>query len=110
MKFYPTTNLGLSDKNPMIFLAGEVAFPLDCAIVLAFGLIQYDPHPFPRSKESGANIGHSTPLTLSYDLHYRTDLGQNKRVSKSLYTCWFQFVFVFHFLCLGLKSEPPLEV
>lgn len=60
----------------MVFLTGEVAFPLHRAIVLAFGLIQYDAHPFPRGKEGGANIGNSTPLTLPYHLHYRADLGE----------------------------------
>lgn len=62
----------------MIVLTGEVAFPLHGAIVLAFGVIQYDTHPFPRSKESGANIGNSTPLTLPYHFHYRANLGEKK--------------------------------
>lgn len=70
------THLGLSDKYPVVFLTGEVAFPLHGAIVLAFGLIQYDAHPFPRGKEGGANIGNSTTLPLPYHLHYRANLGE----------------------------------
>lgn len=62
----------------MIFLAGEVAFPLHGAIVLSFGLIQYDAHPFPRGKEGGADIGDSTTLTLPYHLHYRANLGEER--------------------------------
>lgn len=69
------TNLGLSDKYPMIFFTGEVFFPLHGAIVLAFGLVQYDANPFPRSKKGGANIGNSTALTLPDHLHYRANLG-----------------------------------
>lgn len=105
------TNLGLSDKNPMILLTSEVAFPLDCAIVLAFGLIQYDAHPFPWGKESGANIGNSTPLTLSYDLHYRADLGEKKRwESVSHYTLVDINLFFFISCVWVRKSDPPLEV
>ena len=72
------TNLGLSDKYPMIFFTGEVSFPLHGAVVLAFGLVQYDANPFPRSKKGGANIGNSTALTLPDHLHYRANLGDTE--------------------------------
>lgn len=93
----------------MILLTSEVAFPLDCAIVLAFGLIQYDAHPFPWGKESGANIGNSTPLTLSYDLHYRADLGEKKRwETVSHYTLVDINLFFFSFLVSGLEKVTHL--
>lgn len=76
------TYLGLSDKYPMIFLTGEIAFPLHSAIVLAAGLIQYDTHPFPRGKEGGTNIGNSATLTLPYHLHYRPDLEDKKEETR----------------------------
>lgn len=66
----------------MVFLTGEVAFPLHGAIILAFWLIQYDAHPFPRGKEGGANIGNSTTLTLPYHLHYRANLGEEDKRKK----------------------------
>ena len=72
------TNLGLSDKYPMVILAGEVAFPLHSAIVLAFGLIQYDTHPFPGGKEGGADVSDSTTLTLPCHLHHRATLGEEE--------------------------------
>lgn len=68
----------------MILLTGEVAFPLHRAIVLAFGLIQNDTHPFPRGKESGADIGDSAPLAFPYHLHYSANLVR-KRGCRSLY-------------------------
>lgn len=58
----------------MILLTGEVAFPLHGTIVLAFGLIQNDAHPFPRRKESGADIGDSASLTFPDHLHHRANL------------------------------------
>lgn len=69
----------------MILLTGEVAFPLHSTIVLAFGLIQNDAHPFPRCKESGADIGDSAPLAFPYHLHHRANLVR-KRGCRSLYT------------------------
>lgn len=72
------TNLGLPDEYAVIFLTGEVALALHGAIVLAFRLIQYDTHPFPRSKEGSANVGNSAALTLSCHLDYRANLGDKK--------------------------------
>lgn len=62
----------------MVFLTGEVALALHGAIVLALGLIQNDTHPFPRGKEGGTHVCNSPTLTLSYHLHYRADLGEEK--------------------------------
>lgn len=72
------TNLGLSDKYPMIFFTGEVAFPLHGAIILAFRFIQYDTHPFPRGKEGGADVGNGATLTLPCHLYYRANLGEER--------------------------------
>lgn len=95
----------------MIVLTGEVAFPLHGAIVLAFGVIQYDTHPFPRSKESGANIGNSTPLTLPYHFHYRANLGEKREDERKRVIIVDSSLFIFSpFLCLCWKSDPPLEV
>lgn len=97
---FPTqfTNLRLPNKNPTIFLTGEVAFPLHGAIVLAFGLIQNDAHPFPRGKECGANVGYCAPLALPYYLHYRANLGEKRGWQQVivLYTC---IQLVLSFVC-----------
>lgn len=107
-KTFIVTNLGLSDKYPMVFFAGEVALPLHGAIVLAFGLIQYDSHPFPRGKESGANVGNSTPLALPDHLHYVADLGVTMRVTVShctLVSCLRIPPPPFLYMCL--KNKKP---
>lgn len=65
----------------MILLAGEVALPLHRSVVLAFRLVQDDPHPFARGKEGGANVGYSASLSLTGHLHYGADLG-NERETK----------------------------
>ena len=62
----------------MVFLTGEVAFPLHSAIILAFGLIQYDTHPFPRGKEGGSDISDGTTLTLPRHLHCRANLEEDE--------------------------------
>lgn len=58
----------------MIFLAGEVAFPLDGAIVLALGLIEYNTHPLPGGKEGSADVGNGATLTLPCHLYYGANL------------------------------------
>ena len=72
------THLGLSDEDPVVFLAGEVALPLHGAIVLAFGLVQYDAHPFPGGEEGGADVGDGPALTFPYHLHHRADLEEEE--------------------------------
>lgn len=67
----------------MILLTGEVAFPLHGAIVLAFGLVQNDPHPFPGCEERGSDVGHSPPLAFSDDLHHRANLGMTRGCESS---------------------------
>lgn len=67
----PVPHLRLSDKYPMILLTGEVAFSLHRSVVLSFGLIQNDTHPFPRGEESGADVRHRPTLALTDDLHQR---------------------------------------
>lgn len=74
------TNLRLSDKYPMIFLTGEVAFPLHIPIVLAFGLIQYDTNPFSSSEEGRTDVGNSSTLTLSCDLYNRANLEEVRQI------------------------------
>lgn len=61
--------LWLPHKNPTILFAGEVALALHRSIILAFGLVQNDSHPFPWGKERGANVGHCATLLLPYHLH-----------------------------------------
>lgn len=72
----PPPHLRLSDKYPMILLAGEVPFSLHRSIVLSFRLVQNDAHPFPRGKESGADVRHRPTLTLTDDLHQRAHLNR----------------------------------
>lgn len=118
---FPTqfTNLRLPNKNPTIFLTREVAFPLHGAIVLAFGLVQNDAHPFPRGKESGANVGYCAPLALPYYLHYRANLGEKRRWQRViiLYTvihlilffvCWVNKLETFG--ALPLSTVPALLI
>lgn len=62
----------------MILLAGEVAFPLHGAVVLAFGIIQNDSHPFPSCKLSSTDIGDRSPLAFPYDLHHRANLDKKR--------------------------------
>lgn len=57
----------------MALLAGEVALALHGAVVLALGLIQNDPHPFPRGKEGVADVGHRAALPLADHLHRGAD-------------------------------------
>ena len=71
--------LGLSDKDPVVLLAGEVAFALHGAVVLALGLVQDDAHPFPRGEEGGAHVGYSATLALPDDPHHGADLEQRQR-------------------------------
>lgn len=61
--------LGLSHKYPTILITGEVALALHCAIVLAFGFIQNDSHPFPGGKKCGTNVGHCAALPLPNHFH-----------------------------------------
>lgn len=75
------TDLRLPDEDAVILLAGEVAFSLHRSIVLAFRLIQDDPHPFARGKEGGADVGYGSSLTLTGHLHYGADL-ENKRLKR----------------------------
>lgn len=53
----------------MILLAGEVAFPLHRAVVLALALVQDDAHPLPGGEEGVADVGHRAPLPLPDHLH-----------------------------------------
>lgn len=87
------TNLRLSDKYPMVFLTGKVAFPLDSSVVLAFGLIKYDTNPFSRGKEGGANVGNSATLAFTSHLYYRANLEEERQIQEdnrleSLYIGW----------------------
>lgn len=59
----------------MVFLTGEVAFPLHGAVILAFGFVEDDPHPFPGGKEGRSDEGDGATLTFSDHFHYRTNLG-----------------------------------
>lgn len=61
--------LRLSHKDPVILLAGEVAFALHGAIVLALGLVQDDSHPFPGGEQCVADVGHRAALPLPDHLH-----------------------------------------
>lgn len=61
--------LRLSHKYPTVLLAGEVALALHGAVVLARGLVQDDPHPFPRGEERVADVGHGAALPLPDHLH-----------------------------------------
>jgi len=62
----------------VVLLAGEVAFTLHRAVVLALGLVQDDAHPFSRGEEGGAHVGYGAPLALTDDLHHGADLGQKE--------------------------------
>lgn len=61
--------LRLPHKYPAILLAGEVALALHGAVVLALGLVQDDPHPFPGGEERVADVGHRAALPLADHLH-----------------------------------------
>lgn len=73
-----STDLGLSDEDPVVLLAGEVALPLHGAIVLPFGLVEDDAHPLPRGEEGGADVGHGATLALPDHLHHGADLGREE--------------------------------
>lgn len=61
--------LWLPHKDPMVLFAGEVAFALHRAIILALGLAQDDSHPFPWGEKCGPDVGHCAALLLPYHLH-----------------------------------------
>lgn len=94
----------------MVFFAGEVALALHGAVVLAFGLIQYDSNPFPRGKESGANVGNSTPLALPNHLHYVADLGVMMSDRELIYTCKLFAYFPPFLICVFEKQNKKTHL
>lgn len=58
----------------MIFLTAEVALPLHGAVILPFGLVQNDAHPFARGEERGADVSHRALLALTGHLDFGPNL------------------------------------
>lgn len=87
----------------MIFLTGEVAFPLDSAIILAFCLIQNDANPLPRGKQSRTNICNCTPLTLPDHLHNRANLEENYQQQVSIHFFGYSYFCFLTFFPLCLR-------
>lgn len=62
-------HLRLPDKDAVVLLAGEVAFALHRAVVLALGLVQDHAHPLPGGKKRVSDVGHRAALSLPDHLH-----------------------------------------
>lgn len=68
--------LWLAYKYPMVLLTEEISFALHSPIVLAFGLIQNDSHPFSRSEEGVSDVSHGASVTFTDDFYQRANLNR----------------------------------